>query len=687
MSAPWGLHTGFGKAGLRALLLLCGAAVAAEPLPIEYFTRSDDFGQLKISPDGAFLAATTGGPPLSALVFIDVAQMQLSGGIRAPVGDEIIDFHWVSDTRVIYSYGQRFPGREYVTDTGELFAVDRDGKRSNQIYGYRAGNKRTGSRLGQRESTKASGELLSVLEDDDKHVLIIEWPYEQRFNALRLDADAHPRIARLDVYDGSKNWVGVVPLALPEVVVDSQERVRFAVGYDADSELSVIWKPDPEGEWTEFRLPGFGDGTVTPRRFGADGHSVVLTGVAEADALEALYRVDLETRAVELLYRHPAVDIANVVTDLSGRSVVGVRFETDKPGYHWLDPEEPTARLYRMLERALPGKAIAVTSATKDGRHAVVFAYSDVSPGDYYLFDVEKKAASYLQAARSWVDPERMRPKEPIVVTARDGWTLHGYLTRPDDAPGPFPMIVLPHGGPHTVRDRWEFDWEVQLLANRGYAVLQVNFRGSAGYGREFVEAGYSEWGGRMQDDVTDATLWAIEQGLARKDAVCIYGASYGGYAALMGAVREPGLYRCAIGHAGVYDLELMFEAGDVQRWRVGRAWLQWMLGGDRELLRQRSPVHHADEIRVPVMLVHGENDWRADFEHAVRMKDALERAGKPVEWLELEGEGHGVYNDDTRRRVYEEVLAFLARHMPVEPSGSASAANSPSNQAAAWPP
>lgn len=657
---------------LSFVSLLAASAALADPLPIEYFTRDDDFGLIKISPDGEYLAATAGGGEVSVLLFIDLETAEVKGGIRARQGDEITGFDWVSDTRVIYHYGERYSGQEYASSTGEIFAVDRDGGRDAILYGYRASNQRTGSRLGTRESTNATGELLSVLENDDDHVLILERPWEQRGHVLYLDADAPARISLLDVYSGDTDYKGLVPLKLAEVIVDADEQVRFAIGYNAESRFSVIWKPEVGAEWTEFQLPGFVNDTVVPRRFTVDGKGVFFTGVEAGESLDALYRLDLVTRKVERLYQHPYAEIGTVVTDLADNSVIGVRVESDRPEYHWIDAEDPAARLYRMLQRAFPGKAVEITSVTADGKLAVVFVYSDVNPGDYYLFDVENKHADYLRATRSWVDPRLMRPKEPVTLAARDGLTLHGYLTRPRDGDGPFPLVVLPHGGPHGVRDRWDFDWEVQLLANRGYAVLQVNYRGSGGYGIDFLEAGYGEWGGLMQDDLTDATRWAIEQGITEADSICIYGASYGAYAALMGAVREPDLYRCAIGHAGVYDLELMFEAGDTQRWQIGQAFLETYLGEDPELLRKRSPVYNAERIQAPVLLIHGKEDWRADFEHAVRMRDALEDAGKSVEWLALRGEGHGIYNQETRREVYGKLLGFLDRYLPLDSVGEA---------------
>jgi len=277
--------------------------------------------------------------------------------------------------------------------------------------------------------------------------------------------------------------------------------------------------------------------------------------------------------------------------------------------------------------------------------------------------------ADHFSSAGRWIAPDRMHAKEPFVLKARDGVELHGYLTRPGKE-GPYPMVVLPHGGPHGVRDDWDYDWEVQLLSNRGYAVLQVNFRGSGGFGTDFEASGYHEWGAKMQDDITDATHWAIDNKLADADRICIFGSSYGGYAALMGAVREPMLYRCAIGYAGVYDLELLLSTGDVPLSRLGRSYLNKALGSDVAELRSRSPVFNAAKIQIPVLLIHGKEDWRADFKHAKSMKKALETNHKEFEWMALSREGHGVYDEETRREVYERILKFLDQHL--QPANSA---------------
>jgi dipeptidyl aminopeptidase/acylaminoacyl peptidase len=239
-----------------------------------------------------------------------------------------------------------------------------------------------------------------------------------------------------------------------------------------------------------------------------------------------------------------------------------------------------------------------VTSSSTDGRKRVVFVDSDTNPGDFYLFDQASGSLSKLVSSMSWIKPAQMASMEPIELSARDGLKLRGYLTRPlgKEAAKQLPMVVLVHGGPYGVRDNWAFDPEVQLLASRGYAVLQVNFRGSDGYGHAFARAGFGEWGGKMQDDVTDATRWAITQGIADAKRICIYGASYGGYAALEGAVKEPDLYQCAIGNSGVYDLRLMHSRGDIHESEHGEAYLMDALGNftPRPLARAR----HADRRR-----------------------------------------------------------------------------------------
>jgi dipeptidyl aminopeptidase/acylaminoacyl peptidase len=647
------------------------AAAPTAPIPIESFTRHDEYGAIKISPDGKSLALAMGKYGRTAVVFFDLESKKTTSGVRTPEGFEIDDFQWISPTRLIYTVAERSPGEVQPSPTGEMFAVNRDGTRHLMIYGYRAGGSSTGTHLKGRQSSYAHADLISSLRRDDKDILLAEYQWRTTAYGWRYDPDVKPRIIRLDTYSGSKRTLGGSPLSGGSLLADRDDEVRFALGRDAKLKLAVNWMPKSGDAWTEFSLPGFREESVLPQLFSADNHSVLFTGVREGETLAALYRLDLETQAIERVHAFDNAEITDVITDLSESEIVGVRGYAERPVYHWL-ADNPATSLYRGLQRAFPDQNVTITSATDDGRLAIAFVSSDVNPGDYYLFDTTTKKAEYVRGMRSWIDPKLMRPIQPIELTARDGMKLHGYLTRPA-GDGPAPMIVLPHGGPHGVRDVWAFDSEVQLLANRGYAVLQVNFRGSGGYGIDFEAAGYRAWGTTMQDDVTDATRWAIDKGYARSDRICIYGGSYGGYAALMGAVREPKLYRCVIGHAGVYDLELMLSSADIPKSRSGRAYLDDVLGHDPADLHARSPTYNAQLIEAPVLLIHGKEDWRADYEQAKRMKAALEKKGKQVDWLALGGEGHGVYDEDTRKEVYTRILAFLDQHLKADVPTAAS--------------
>jgi dipeptidyl aminopeptidase/acylaminoacyl peptidase len=658
-----------GPAVLAAALLgapsgMLAEGITAEPLPIGYFTRDDITGQLKVSPDGRYLALSTGQIGESGLLFLDATTKAVLGGVRANRGMEIDDFHWISPRRVIYQIAERQPGERFTVPTGEIFAIDIDGKKNVMLYGYRAGEFSTGTNLRRRSDSRATPTLLSTLDADERHILIAEQPWRQVGNRWYLNRDAAPVIIRLDVFQGRGTSLGTAPLANAVLLVDRQDQVRFALGFDRDGTIKVNWRREPGGPWEEFSLPGFRSESIVPRRFTQDNAAVLFTGVPKGESLSSLFRLELESQAVTRLFSHAEADVSQLVNDFRGDAAVGVHVHADRPEIHLFETDHPAARLHAMLQRAFAGHAIHVTSTTRDGRKAIVWVGSDVNPGDYYLFDSETMNAELIRPSRHWVDPELMQPKEAIRFAARDGMELRGYLTRPRNGIAPYPLIVLPHGGPHGVRDTWYFDWEAQLFASRGYAVLQVNFRGSAGYGMDFATAGHGEWGGLMQDDITDATHWAVEEGLAAEGRVCIVGSSYGGYAALMGVMREPGLYRCAVGQAGVYDLELLYSTGDIRHSRLGLQYLENVLGRDGSALRARSPVHQAAQVQVPVMLIHGSEDGRADYQHSQRMRRALDAQQKPYEWIALRGEGHGIADEASRAETYGRILEFLASHL-----------------------
>jgi dipeptidyl aminopeptidase/acylaminoacyl peptidase len=331
-----------------------------------------------------------------------------------------------------------------------------------------------------------------------------------------------------------------------------------------------------------------------------------------------------------------------------------------------IEKDSPEAKLLAGLMQQFPGEDVRITSSTPDGSKVVFLVEGDRNPGDFFLYDGSTRKATFLFARRPWIKPEQMAAVEPVALKARDGLDLNGYLTRPPgkaDAKN-LPLVVFVHGGPYDVRDRWEFDPTVQMLASRGYAVLQVNYRGSGDYGYDFVRAGFREWGGKMQDDVTDATHWAISQGVADPKRVCIFGGSYGGYAALEGAVKEPDLFRCAIGYVGVYDLALMHTRGDIPQTVLGENYLKMVLGEDDAVLWDRSPVAHLDRLKAKVMLVVGGQDARVPPVQGEAMHSAMNKAHIDHEWLYQRTEGHGFYDPANRLDLFEKLTAFLDRNI-----------------------
>jgi dipeptidyl aminopeptidase/acylaminoacyl peptidase len=253
---------------------------------------------------------------------------------------------------------------------------------------------------------------------------------------------------------------------------------------------------------------------------------------------------------------------------------------------------------------------------------------------------------------------------KPVAFKARDGLELRGYLTLPPQGQQKnLPAVILVHGGPHGVRDYWQYDSEAQFLAHRGFAVLQVNYRGSGGYGNKFQESGYQQWGLSMQDDLTDATHWLVKEGYADANRLAIVGGSYGGYAALMGVVREPKLYRCAVTYVGVSDLTIQAEDSDTATHKSGEDYLERALGKDEESLKKRSALYNIDRIQAPIFIAHGKDDKRVPFSNAFKLREALEKAGKPFEWMAKDSEGHGFQQEPNRYEYYMRLAEFLEKH------------------------
>lgn len=636
-----------------ALTLALSPYARAGAPTLDDFIRRPLLGQFELSPDGKHLAAVV--PISQDQTDLGIVPIENPSGLfRVTIGsgqrEHVASFEWVNEHQLVVSLGKSFGPLAQPQATGELMLVDVQQRRARLLHSWRA--ERGGTTTAQGKRVSGFARLVQELPEDRETILISLLPF----------GGAHPELHRMRLSNGSSKRLAVAPLARAELLSDPLGRHLVAYGSDVQGVNKVYYRRLADESWTLIHDEA-GSGTeMRPWWIAPDGR--IYAEFSHAQGPNSFERFDPADGQRERLYRGRLADPAVLLRDGRGEPYALLAAEGEW-SWHELAPDAPAARFTRALAKQFPGEFAYFISLTADGKKALFEVSSLRNPGDLYLFDFETKNAEFIASRRAWLDPEQMAATKVVEITARDGLTLPGYLTLPPNRESKgLPLIVLPHGGPHGIRDWPNFDVESQILAQHGYAVLKVNFRGSGGYGKAFQEAGYRQWGATMQDDLTDATRWTIDQGYADPKRICIYGASYGGYAALMGLVREPELYACGVSYVGVSDLALMYTRGDIEDTVYGENYLKRVLGEDREELATRSPAQLADRIRAPVFLIHGSLDERVPMAHFEAIKKALERRGQTPETLVKRGEGHGFWKDANQRELYQRLLDFFDRHI-----------------------
>jgi dipeptidyl aminopeptidase/acylaminoacyl peptidase len=631
-------------------------AAVAEPVALKDFARHEQFRNVKISPNGDYLAASVVVDGKAVLSLIRLSDMK-GVNLRPRDTRELARFWWVSPDRVMYTIGDRNGALEAPMPTGELYAVNADGTGDGVLFGFRAGNQGA-THIAHATSRRAYATLVDPLRDDAKHALIAAYSFTG-------NNGVYPTVEKIDLYTGATSPVTTSPLRDADFITDHHGVVRFAFGTDVDQFAKIWYRAGDDAKW-ELVLDETKDKErMTPLGFNRKEDKVYFE-CGGSRGVGGLCLWDVATHKTSVLWSGNVSGLIELVPAFDNQDAIALRAMPDRTATTLIDAQSPEAKLLAGLMQQFPGEDVRITSATNDGSKVVFSVESDKDPGQFFLYDAKTHKASFLLASRPWIKPEQMAAMEPISLKSRDGLPLHGYLTRPPgkESAKNLPLVVFVHGGPYHVRDSWEFDPHAQMLASRGYGVLQVNFRGSGDYGYAFVKAGYREWGGKMQDDVTDATRWAIEQGIADPKRICIFGGSYGGYAALEGVVKEPELYRCTIGYVGVYDLRLMYTRGDIPQSSSGDNYLKLVLGEDSDQLWDRSPVAHVDRIKAKIMLIVGGQDWRVPPVQGEAMRSALNKAHMEYEWLYQRTEGHGFYDEKNVEDMFTKVLAFLDRNI-----------------------
>lgn len=689
----------FGELLISLVVLLVfgyGQAVASDPPPVDSFFTTNLNQDPELSPSGRYLSVISPNPDSvdgNQLTVYDLRSNKPVGAfymkVRQAYWPELFwHTHWLTDHRIIVETVRRVGGYgPYLT--GKIYSI-KVGDDPRDSYMRLLQTPKMGEFLGSKYYEDLNFyRVLEYLRDDADHFIstnatpprspLLHDVVDRRPRAFLVDATKGVGLAQhrdaLVTRSHDVKEIAESPLPNGSLLADHLGEVRVAVGYDEKTGNSVwLYRPDGKSAWK--RMPGelvdkFAEG---PYDFTPDDKDLYLEEYVPQTGTLGLYRFDAATGAKILLYDDPQYDVVDLIEGYRNDRVVAAMTMPGRPHIVLLDTG-PTAKVLGGFARGFPGETPQVLSASRDGGEMVVEISSDRDPGRYFLVDTKTLHADQLMTRRPDIDPKQMAAMTPVAFRARDGLTIHGYLTLPNGRESRLPMIVYVHGGPHGIRDEWGFDPMVQLLASRGYAVLQINYRGSSGYGWRFEQAGFHHWGTTMQYDVIDGTRWAVKQGYADSKRICIFGGSYGGFAALRSSELAPDLYRCTVGYDGVYDLPMMFKTGDIPLTSGGSRYLHIVLGNDMAELADQSPVKHVADLSGGILLVQGSDDVRAPHQQFDELKARLEAAHKPFEVVYRHREGHGFSAISDQRELADKLLLFFAHYIGDSGKSSAGAA------------
>jgi dipeptidyl aminopeptidase/acylaminoacyl peptidase len=605
----------------------------APVLPLEEFFKDPVKAGFRISPNGQMIIFRA--PHMGRM---NVFVQKLGDTASIPVTHEtersISDAFWESDDRIIFLKDQ---GGD---ENFHVLSVKPDGTGLTDHTPFE----------------KVRSGVVDILEDKPDELLIS--------NNLR-----NPQIFDvylLNVATGDMKMVAENPGNITGWITDNDGKIRAAVTSDGVN-TSLLYRESENDKFKTVITTSFKE-TLSPVLFTFDNKNLYCLSNLGRDKT-ALVEFDPNTaKEVRVIYENPDVDISGLDYSKLRKVLTVVYFEEDKMQKHFLD--SIMKKIDDKISEKIPDYSFQITRNSKDETKLLVYASSDRYFGGYYLYDVKSGEFTKLTDFKPWLKEQNMAEMKPVSYKSRDGLTIHGYLTLPLGVKAEnLPVVVNPHGGPWA-RDSWGFNPEVQFLANRGYGVLQMNFRGSTGYGRQFWEASFKEWGRTMQNDITDGVKWLIHQGIADSSRIAIYGASYGGYATLAGITLTPDLYACAVDYVGVANM-FTFMKTIPPYWEPLRKMFYEMVGDpvkDSLMLAEVSPVFLVNRIRCPLFVAQGANDPRVNINESNQVVDSLRKRGVTVEYMVKNNEGHGFYNQENQFDFYKAMEKFLGEHLAIKP-------------------
>ena len=619
--------------------LLSAASISASTLDID--KKAEAFGKrpftkaMTISPDGKHFALIFEQGEKQSLRIVNAQTGKVTKDVNFDDSWRFGNLYWANAERVLVQpYYQ--PGlTNTIVATGAIYGVNVNGAKERFLLGPNAGAQ-TGSMAGK--STKRIAGLVIDTFDSNRRKVVV-----QVFD----NSGQRPSTALLDIYNGrlSKRSYGPSGVRFCQFSIDREAQARYCRTVNTDTDhAQLYYRPAEAKDWQLVYEGQKWDEEFTIHGQLKSGNFLASFPHPET-SVTALYEISVIEGKLNktLIHSDPVFDPISVYGS-SFRGLTRVLYANPKPSYVYLGEDPVIEDVHRGLAATFPDEYVSFTSITADNKLALVRISSDQAPRRHYLLDVASRKMQLVDD--SYADVKALTsPMNTVEITARDGQVLRGHLslTHHEQAKG---LVMVIHGGPHGPFDTWGYSSEIQFLTSLGLNVLQVNFRGSGGFGLDFMRQGYGEWGRKMQDDVTDATRWAVASGIAPADKICIYGGSYGAYAALAGAAFEPDLYQCAAGHVGVYDLQELRRSGDIPERKSGVRFLNRVIGNDQEDLKSRSPTAFANDIKIPVLLTAGLDDERAPPIQTRLMESALADAGKKVTVSYQSREGHGFISE-----------------------------------------